>query len=158
MREHLTSLVSCPAAFVYVKSETTLNDVKQPNVEYYVWKRFDKLLMSWLLASIYEDMFSHVASCHTSAKVWDTSEHYFVTKSKVRIVHLRNTLQNFKKENISIQEYIRRIKEMYDTLVTCGQRIIEEELINFVIDGLGPEFEPVIAIIMTNLDSSGGKV
>lgn len=40
---------------------------------------------------------------------------------------------------------------MYNTLVVYGQEITKEELINFVINGLGLEFEPIITIIVTNL-------
>lgn len=47
---------------------------------------------------------------------------------------------------------------MYDTLVAYGQKITKDKLINFVINGLRPKFEPIIAIIMTNLASSNEKV
>lgn len=47
---------------------------------------------------------------------------------------------------------------MYDTLVAYGQKITKDKLINFVINGLRPKFEPIIAITMTNLASSNEKV
>lgn len=43
---------------------------------------------------------------------------------------------------------------MYDTLLASGQQLTKEKLINFLLDGLGPEFELIIAIIITNLASS----
>lgn len=58
-----------PTPFVLVKSKNGLYDVKQVNSEYFVWKRFDELLMSWLLASISKDMFSNVANCLTTSDV-----------------------------------------------------------------------------------------
>lgn len=39
-----------------------------------MWKKCDKLLMSWLLASISESMFDHVAKCDTASDVWKALE------------------------------------------------------------------------------------
>lgn len=47
---------------------------------------------------------------------------------------------------------------MYDTLLASGQQLTKEELLNFLLDGLGPEFEPIIAIIIINLASSIEKM
>lgn len=141
-----------------IKSENDIHELKQANPEYYVWKRFDELLISWLLASILEEMFSNVANCLSASDVWKTLEHYFVSESKVRIVNLKNALQNCKKGSLSVQEYIRRLKEIYDTLVAYGQQITEEELISYVIDGLGLEYKPIVAIIMTKLCSYDEKL
>lgn len=76
----------------------------------------------------------------------------------MKITTLRNALQNFKKGNLLVRDYIRRIKKMYDTLLASGQQLTKEKLINFLLDGLGPEFELIIAIIITNLASSIEKM
>lgn len=45
--------------------------------------------------------------------------------------------------------------EVFDVLVRSGEDMSEEELINLVINGLGPGFDPVMALILDKLDSMG---
>lgn len=153
LEEHLTGLVTCPLPFVYVKSDNDDGDIKTRNSEYYMWKRYDKLLMGWLISSVSENLFSLVSNYSSASEMWTALETYFVTESKVRIMHLKNTLQTLKKGSLSIQEYMRRMKDIFDTLVASGQVLTEEDLVNFILDGLGSDFEPIVVYILARVDS-----
>lgn len=37
---------------------------------------------------------------------------------------------------MTLQEYMRKMNDMYDTLVSSGQSLNEEKLINFILNGL----------------------
>lgn len=50
------------------------------------------------------------------------------------------------------------MKEIYDALLNRGQSISEKELISFIIDGLGPEFDPVVVHLMSKLDSVSKEI
>lgn len=50
------------------------------------------------------------------------------------------------------------MKEIYDALLNSDHSDIEKELINFVIDGLGPEFNPMVVHILSKLDFVGVSV
>lgn len=71
---------------------------------------------------------------------------------------LRITLQTLKKGSLSVHKYIRRMKGIFDALVFSGQSIVEDELVNYIIKGLGPEFEPIVIRIMTKIDGSVEKL
>ncbi|XP_031256999.1 uncharacterized protein LOC116114999 [Pistacia vera] len=59
LEDHLTRLISCPTPFIRVQSAgPTFEVVKKPNPEFHLWKKTDKLLVSWLLSSISESIFS----------------------------------------------------------------------------------------------------
>lgn len=120
LEDHLIGLSPCPSPFIFVKNVNESSALKQPNPQYHVWKKCDKLLMSWLLASILESMFDHVAKCATTSDVWRALESYFVTETKVRVVHLKNTLQTMKKGVLSVSHYIKRMKEIADALNASG--------------------------------------
>lgn len=75
-------------------------------------KKCDKLLLSWLLASISESLFAHVAKCVIANDVQKALETYFVTKSRLRAVHLKNALQTFKKGMLDVSNYIKKMKEI----------------------------------------------
>lgn len=80
------------------------------------------------------------------------------TKSKVRVVHLKNALQTLKKGMLSISSYIRKMKEITDALNASGQAISEGELIACTVDGLGVEYDSVIVHVYSKLDGSNSSI
>lgn len=60
-------------------------------------------------------------------------------------------LQTFKKGGFSIDEYDGKMKEVSDALIANEQSISEEELINFILDGLSFDYDPAVAYIMSEL-------
>lgn len=113
-------MISFPPPFVHVKFDIGFSEFTQSNNDCLIWKCFDQLLMSWLLASISEEIFSNMANYVTTNEIWESLQNYFISESMVRIVNLKNSLQTFKKGSFSIQEFVRRMKDMYDTLVAYG--------------------------------------
>lgn len=69
LEDHLKGLLLCPAPFISVRNDSDSTNIKKVNPEYAVWKRFDKLHMSWLLASISECIYSHIAKGSTSTEI-----------------------------------------------------------------------------------------
>ena len=117
-------------------SNTTLN-----NPYYLSWIRPDQFLMSWLLSSITEQMLGHVVNYRSSAEVWSLLEQLFFTRSKARILQLRLLLQTTKKGATSIEKVILKIKSNANALIIAGQQISDDELILYILGGLGPEFD-----------------
>lgn len=158
LEDHLTGLSPCPSSVIFVNNDDENCKMKQPNPHYHMCKKCDKLLMSWLLASISELVCDHVAKCVTTSDVWKALESYFVTETKVRVVHLKNTLQTMKKGALSISHYIKKMKEIADAINTNGQSISEGELIAFVVDGLCAEYDSVIVHVHSKLDSPDDNI
>lgn len=142
----------CPSPFISQKLDDSGKFVEQSNSEYTLWKKLDQFLVSWLISSISETMFRHIATCETAYDIWHTLEMHFLTDSKARVLHLRNLLQTTRKENLSINDYILKMKEFAGSLTASGVNISDEELLLYVLDGLGPEYDAVVA----NLTSRSG--
>lgn len=53
---------------------------------------------------------------------------------------------------------MRMMKDMFDTLVFSRQSFIEEKLINFILDGLGAKFEPMVVYIIGRIESLTKKL
>lgn len=66
---------------------------------------------------------------------------------------LRNVLPSMKKGNLNVNNYMRKMKEISDALIGSGQTITNKELLNFILDGLGVEFDVVVDIITSKIDS-----
>ena len=86
----------------------------------------------------------HVVHCKSSAEVWTVLEQLFSTKSKAIVLRLRLLLQTTKKGTRSIEEYILKMKNIASSLMAAGQSISDDELILYILGGLGSEFESVI--------------
>ena len=89
-------------------------------------------------------MLGHVVHCQSAAEVWIVLEQLFSTKSKTRALQLRLSLQTLKKGNGSIEDYVLKMKSLTTSLIAAGLQISDDELILYILRGLGLEFESVI--------------
>ena len=95
-----------------------------------------------------ESMLGHVTRCVHAAEIWYTLERLNVTQSRARVLQLRFMLQNLKKGNMSIEEYFVKMKNMADLLnVSGGQVLIDDELLLYILGGLGNEYEFVVVLL-----------
>ena len=122
------------------------------NPEFLQWTRLDQFLLSWLLSSISENMLGHVLHCITSSEVWKTLDLLFSTKSKARLLHVQFLLQTTKKGTMSIEDYVLKMKSFAHELMSAGQLIPDDELVLYILGGLGPEYESV-TVNLTSKDS-----
>lgn len=59
---------------------------------------------------------------------------------------------------MSVQEYLCKMKDIFDTLVANGQSLSEKDLIHFILDGLSTKFEPMVVHIIARMESSTKKL
>lgn len=50
------------------------------------WKRIDKILVNWLLASIFESMFRMISKHQYASEMWNKLEHEFVSELKSQLL------------------------------------------------------------------------
>ena len=115
--------------------------------------RTDQALMSWLLSSISESMLGHVIHCTSSAQIWLTLHQLFTTTSKARVLQLRFQLQSTKKGDLSIQDYILKMRGIADSLNSTGLILSDKELLLYILGGLGNEYDPVVINLTSRHES-----
>lgn len=49
--------------------------------------------------------------------------------------------------------YVMKMKSICDTLAACGRPISEEDQVLSILAGVGPEFEPTVAVLTSTIDS-----
>uniref|UniRef100_A0A803NF93 Reverse transcriptase Ty1/copia-type domain-containing protein n=1 Tax=Cannabis sativa TaxID=3483 RepID=A0A803NF93_CANSA len=121
-----------------------LNLRNTPNPAFHNWIRLDQFLMHWLMNSVFEHMLGHVINCRTSHEIWTTFAQLFATRSRARLLQLHNLLQTTKKGSLSIEEYILKMKQHADQLAPAGQPIHDEDLVLYILGGLGTKYEAVV--------------
>ena len=140
----------CPSQFTdHISSDVSS---KQVNSAFTLWIRMDQAIMSWLLNSISESMFGHIVRCNTSHEVWHTLENLFTTHSKARTLQLRFQLQSLKKGNLSIHDYMLKMRSLSETLASAGQLISDDELTLYILGGLGHDYDSVVVNLTSRHD------
>lgn len=123
------------------------DDQLTPNTEFLIHNRQDSLLCSWILSSISPKLLSSVVGCKTSLEVWNAIHRNFNSQAAARIMSYKRQLQNVKKENSSIREYLGKIKNLCDLLESSGHKVSETDQVLHILNGLGDEFEAIVAVI-----------
>ncbi|KAG8501432.1 hypothetical protein CXB51_003747 [Gossypium anomalum] len=69
-------------------------------------KKQDKLLASWLLSTVSDDVLAHLTTSKTSFDIWSTIEKRFGLKSNLKVSKMRHDLYSLKKANLTVKEYL----------------------------------------------------
>lgn len=113
----------------------------------------DKLLVSWPSTFILEKFFPIISKCQYNNEICYTLEKEFVTTSNTQILHDINLLQMTRKENLSVDNYVLNMKSYVDVIALGGHVISDKEFINYILDGLEPKYDVVVASMVCRIDS-----
>lgn len=122
------------------------------NPNFLNWIRRDQYLVSWMLSSIGETMLGHVTRCVTANDIWIVLENLFQSQSKARIMQLQLQLQTQKKGDLSVDEYVLKMRNLADQLAAAGKPINDDDLINHILAGFGVEFDAVVVNLTHKTD------
>ncbi|KAK5810880.1 hypothetical protein PVK06_026197 [Gossypium arboreum] len=100
-----------------------------PNLVFLFHKQQDKLLASWLLSTICDEILVHLTGAQSSFDVWSTVVLHFASKYTLTVSTLRHSLYSQKKGQLTLKEYLANIKSLCDTLMAIGNGVSEQEQI-----------------------------
>lgn len=78
--EHIEGTKVCPP-----KTKAT----GEPNPKFITWRRFDKMILSWLYSSLTPEIMGQIIGPQTSHAAWNALENILSASSKARIMQLR---------------------------------------------------------------------
>ncbi|KAG8485720.1 hypothetical protein CXB51_019072 [Gossypium anomalum] len=114
-----------------------------PNPVFLFHKQQDKLFASWLLSTICDEILVHLTNTQSSFDVWNTVVRRFASKSTLTVSTLRHSLYSQKEGQLTVKEYLTKIKSHFDTLMAAGSGVSEQEQISIILAGLPVEFESI---------------
>ncbi|KAK6119198.1 hypothetical protein DH2020_047046 [Rehmannia glutinosa] len=129
------------------------NEPAKVNPKFVLWQRQDQLLASWLLSSLSEPILISVVGLNISYDIWKSIETNFSSHLKARLMQYKLQLQNLRKNNLSIREYLNKVKSCCDAIASAGERISEDNQIMHVLGGLGNEYDVVVVTVTSKLES-----
>lgn len=78
--------------------------------------------------------------------MWDILAHTYANPSRTHIQQLQNQFRHINKGILSITDYIQQVKRIINELALLGQHIPHEDIVDRVLDGLGPNSEYKIVV------------
>jgi hypothetical protein len=67
----------------------------------------------------------------------------FGAQSRANVRHLRRQLQTLRKEDMSATQYMHKMKSFADAMAAAGAPISDDELVDYIIAGLGKAYNPL---------------
>ena len=145
LHQHLDQSVVVPAKTVL--QGTGDKAVAVINPEYHHWWTQDQRVMGLLLGSMGEDIAAQLIGCTTAAEVWATVHAMFGAQSRANIRHLRRQLQSLRKEDMTATAYMHKMKALADAMAAAGTVVPDEDLIDYIVTGLGSSYSAVAATL-----------
>ncbi|KAK5843273.1 hypothetical protein PVK06_005725 [Gossypium arboreum] len=99
-------------------------------------KKQDKFLTSWLLPIVSDDILVHLTTAKTSFSIWSTIEKRFGVKSNIKISSMRHYLYSLTKANLTVKEYLLKVKQLSDSLIVAGSIVTEQERVSIILVGV----------------------
>ena len=126
-------------------------ELERINPEYKLWQRQDQLLVSWLFSSMTEGVLARMVKCESAAQVWSTIQIYFAAQIRAKVSQFKSQLQRTKKNDLSMNEYLLKIRKLVDLLNLVGNEISVKDHVESICEGLTEEYETfVVSTIARN--------
>jgi hypothetical protein len=109
---------------------------------YVYWARLDNIMVTWILGALSPELHEIVRkSIEIACQAWLTIEAQFLGNSESRVLQLDARFHAFKKGDLSIIDYCRRMKGMTDDLHALGETVTDRHLVLNLLQGLNKRFD-----------------
>ncbi|KAG8500980.1 hypothetical protein CXB51_003070 [Gossypium anomalum] len=92
----------------------------------------------------------HLTAAKTSFDVWTTIKRRFGTTSTLKISNMRHALYSIKKSNLTITEYLSKVKTLCDNLTAVGSLVTETKQVSVILASLSVEYESIRVFVSTS--------
>lgn len=107
------------------------------NPAFVQYEQQDSAIAAWILSIISLSLHNQlIGSASSSFKLWEVVTRILGAQSVTKAMRYRSLLHNFKKNDLSMSEYLASIKHLCDSLSSCGQQVSKEEHKFAIINGL----------------------
>jgi hypothetical protein len=143
---YLTEKIPKPAAELEEKDGDKTNNI--PNPAYEDWLAADQQVLSFLLSSVSKDVLIQITTKKTAADAWRAIEAMFSSQTRAHAVNTCLTLSTSYKGNMTVAEYIGRMKSLGDEMAAAGQPLEDDELAEYILTGLDQEFDSLVSSVL----------
>ena len=99
-----------------------------------------------------KDVLVQVIHCESSSDVWSVLENLYSQQTVAKSFQLKQQLRSMKKNDLSVNDYILKLKSIGHVLATIGEPLNDRELLMAILYGLDSDFETVVSLITYQMD------
>ncbi|KAI4346153.1 hypothetical protein L6164_013226 [Bauhinia variegata] len=117
---------------------------RKANPVYEEWVTNDQLLLGWLLNSISQEIATQLLHCQTSKELWEAAQSLSGAYTRSRITLLKSEFHRIRKGTMKMEEYLNKIKNLFDSLTLAGSLVSTSDLITQTLSGLDSEYNLIV--------------
>ncbi|XP_020262174.1 uncharacterized protein LOC109838115 [Asparagus officinalis] len=134
---YLDGTTPMPVAMVTEGTDTDARQVLNPARA--TWIVQDQAILGGLLSSMTEDVLPQlIRQIDTSGQLWASLHTMFSAQHRGNSIQIRAQLSNTRKGDMSAAEYYQKMTGLADTMAHIGRPMSDEEVIGYILAGLGP--------------------
>ncbi|KAB2613128.1 hypothetical protein D8674_035444 [Pyrus ussuriensis x Pyrus communis] len=140
----------CPPPYVLDESGQIIGIL---NPAFKIWYEKDLNILIWLNSTLSKDIILFTVGVTSSQDLWLNLEHRFGGISTTHIQQLYSCLHYVDKGNLSISDYLQRIKGIADSLMVARALVSNHDMIAVTLNGLPDEYKSFIDSIMFRIST-----
>jgi hypothetical protein len=142
--------IKAPKATIVTTTDKGRSEVVNP--KYATWYVCDQTMLSGFFSTVTEEILAHIMNAPMARAAWVVLERMFSSRSRARVIQIRSQLTSAKKKEVPAADYFRNMKMLADTLAAIGQPLKEEEVISYILAGLGPNYDSLVTSLSVTDD------
>jgi hypothetical protein len=99
-----------------------------------------------------QEVMGQAAACDTPQEVWSLVEQTYASQSRARTVNTRIALATTRNDDMSISEYITKMKNLADEMASAKKKVDDEELVSYILAGLDEEYNPMVSALLARVE------
>src|SRR5918912_953559 len=119
------------------------------------WTQGARRVMYWLSISVQDTMLGHIQDANSPKEAWNNLVSLDVTHTKARKLQLKGELNTVQKKNLSVDDYVLKIKKICESLAAIGVSVEDDDKVEVCLRGLGPTFKQFKTYIQTRENVPG---
>ena len=146
----LTGAAKAPTTMI--KETKDGNEAEVSNPAYEEWVATDQQVLGYLISNMSSYIQSQLTACKTAAKTWRAVEGMFSSMTRARAVNTRIALATMKKGNLSMAEYVGKMRSLADEITSTGKTIDDDELVSYILAGLDYDYNPIVTSLTARIE------
>ncbi|XP_019423089.1 PREDICTED: uncharacterized protein LOC109332565 [Lupinus angustifolius] len=110
------------------------------NHAFTLWVRHDQLILHAIVSSVAAIVVTHIGTVKTAKQAWDTLKTMYASRSRVRIMALKQRITTFNKGTQPMVAYLQGIKAIVDELSIIEHPLDNIDLVIHTLNGLSSDY------------------
>jgi hypothetical protein len=98
------------------------------------------------------EVLQQIVTCKTVAVAWKTIEGSFGSQTRARVVNVHLALATAQKGDMSITEFITKMRALGDEMAAASKPLDDEEMVSHILTDLDNEYNSVVSAILARVE------